>query len=824
MKKPLLLLLGMGSMASLALAQEPTPLPVEPTPRPVEPTAPGLPGTLPEAAPVAPASPTPVPGRAVRKDGPPNPNVIATTEIGIVRPELPAAEAAELYRKHTGKRVIMTSTASQVQIYFVQPGQMTNAEVAELLEISLLAEGLAIIPDQLRPNIVRMVASGPVEGTGSAPLSYIDDPLDLPQTDQLVTYKMQLENLKPDEALRVFNQVMGARAGNGRSITAVKNASSLIIAENSAIIRQLIKLKDGIDLPVKVTEEWITVVYADVDEIAENLNEIYNDRGSSSGSAVRTRRTVSAPLPGGTGNTFSSAGASGEDIPPRIIPDSRTNRLLITGKPSDIAVIKSLIEGFDQPSAAGNDFTHRLRYVRVNEFLQIAYDAIEATMVNSSAGGGGGVLGGNNRTNTQNRNTNTRPTNNRTTSTNNAAGGNGTGGSSTSLQQEDVPTAPEAQIVGKTLLVADNNANAIIVNGPPHHIELVKNLITKLDSPGQQVVISAVIGSYDLGDSMNFGMDLAKTITNASGDRGLIRFNPGGASSDTAGSSGNGVITSGGLSDLADILTASGNSGQAGLSLYGGFGDDFGVFINALEANTNFKSLNRPVVTTRNNRVARISSGRRIAIPASTSSFSGQQNTNVEYRDVTLELEVQPLINSDTEVTLNIALVRDRLTGDVQSVGSGISVPDIATEELTTNVVATSGSAIILGGLITEDFNKSKQGIPILSRIPGIGSLLSNNSNSENRSELVIILRPQIISNHHDYREFEDSFTRDSTFTTEMKDSLPAISNTMLPSTGALEKAQEAAPKKKSWWNFSGGSSTSTDKKSSEVLKFGGRR
>ncbi|MDB4435924.1 hypothetical protein N9224_00125 [Akkermansiaceae bacterium] len=814
MKNSLLLLLGMGSLSSLALAQEPTP---EPTPRPVEPTALGLPGTLPEATPAIPSTPAPLPGLALRKNGPPNPNVIATTDIGIVRPELPAAEAAELYRKHTGKRVIMTSTASQLQIYFVQPGQMTNAEVAELLEISLLNEGIAIVPDQLRPNIVRMVASGSVEGVQGAPLSYIDDPLDLPQTDQLVTYKMQLENLKPDEALRVFNQVMGARAGNGRSITAVENASSLIIAENSAIIRQLIKLKDGIDLPVKVTEEWVTVVYADVDEIAENLNEIYNDRGSSSGtSTTRTRRTVSAaPL---QASVASGAGASGEDIPPRIIPDSRTNRLLITGKPGDIAVIKSLIEGFDQPSAAGNDFVHRLRYVRVNEFLQIAYDAIEATMVNSAGGGGAGALGGNNRTNTQNR-----TTNNRTASTNNAAGRNNTGGSSTSLQQEDVPTAPEAQIVGKTLLVADNNANAIIVNGPPHHIELVKNLIAKLDSPGQQVVISAVIGSYDLGDSMNFGMDLAKTITNASGDRGLIRFNPGGASGD-AGSSGNGVITSGGLSSLAELLTASGNSGQAGLSLYGGFGDDFGVFINALEANTNFKSLNRPVVTTRNNRVARISSGRRIAIPASTSSFSGQQNTNVEYRDVTLELEVQPLINSDTEVTLNIALVRDRLTGDVQSVGSGISVPDIATEELTTNVVATSGSAIILGGLITEDFNKSKTGIPILSRIPGIGSLLSNNTSSENRSELVIILRPQIISNISDYREFEDSFERDSSFTTEIKDSLPAIRKTMLPAKGSLgDQIQEAAPKKKSWWNFSGGSPTSIHK-GSKSLKFGGGR
>ncbi|MEN8693557.1 MAG: secretin N-terminal domain-containing protein [Akkermansiaceae bacterium] len=808
MKLSYLLFLSMGS---LILAQEPSPLPVEPT-------AP-LPNTLPTASPDAPVSPTP--GRATRKDEQLDPNAIAVPSGELLaRPEMTGIDAAELYSNHTGKRVVLTSQASQVQAYFVQQGPMTNAEVAELLEITLLAEGISIVPDPTKPHIVRMVAATPRGDESGAPKQYIDDPLALPLTDQVVTYKMQFDNLKPEEALRVFQQVMGTAAGNGRGITAVKNASSLIITENSALIRQMIKLKNGIDIPVKVTEDWVTVIYADVEEIATLLNEIYNERGSSNNSATRVTRQRS-PLPGNAAAAAAaSGGGAGEDIPPRIIPDARTNRLLITGKPADIAVIKSLIGGFDQPSAEGNDFSYRLRYVRVNEFLQISYDAIEATLSQGTGAGGAGGRLGNQAQNT--RNTSSRNTTNRTNNAGGVGGSNGGGGSRTSLQQEDIPTAPEAQIVGKTLLVADNNSNSIIVNGPPHHIAIVKRLIEKLDSPGQQVVISAVIGSYSLGNNLNFGMDLAKTISKASGDSGLIRFNPGGRAAESTAGGGTGVITGGTLSGLTELLTASGNSGTAGLSLYGAFGDDFGLFVNALEENTNFKSLNRPVVTTRNNRVARISSGRRIAIPASTSSFSGQQNTNVEYRDVTLELEVQPLINSDDEVTLNISLVRDRLTDDSTAVSTGVNVPTIATEELTTNVVAQSGSCIILGGLITEDSSKTKDGIPILSRIPGIGRLFGDSAEGESRSELVILLRPQIINTRDDYQHFADGFEQDSPFTGEIKESLPPIGGSLLPRNGTLDDNTAPAPRKKPWFNQGGGRSNDEGNGNKEALKKNG--
>ena len=773
MKRSLALLFGFTVLAG---AQEPE--------KQVPP--PGIPG-FPGATPAVPEKTTPTPVLAVRASKEHDPNAIAVADgDSILRPEMTGIDASELYFLYTQKRVILTSQASTVQAYFVQKGPLTNAEAAKLLEITLLAEGLSILPDPLDPNIVRIVASGPAPPS-AAPTAYIDEAIDLPLTDQMVTYRMHFKNLKPEEALRVFQQVLGGNTPGG-SLTAVANASSLIIKENSSLIRQLIKLKEDIDVSSEITEAWIKLVYSDVDQVAEQLNEIYNQQ-SGAKSTTATRRTGAAAPPGLPAAAGGTSGA-GVDIPLRILPNTRTSRILLVGRPSDIATARALIAGYDIPSSKENQFTYRLKFLRVGEFLPIAYDAIEATLSSDAAGGaaGGaarGAAGGARANQTQN--------NRNTGSNNNAggAGGAGGGGSRTSLQAQDIPTAPEAQIVGgKTLLVANNIENSIIVNGPPHHIQIVKDLLEGLDTEGDQVVISAVIGSYGLGDNMNFGIELAQLIQGAeNGGAGRFSFDSGSGTPAT--------LDPRTLTDLAGLLTATGAGGN-GMSLYGAF-DDFGVFVNALEGTSNFKSLDRPVITTRNNRVARISSGKRIAIPANT--FTGGVNnggttTNIEYEDVVLELEIQPLINGPDKVTLEISLVRDDI-GNNRTVGE-LTVPDISTEELTTTVTVENGAAIILGGLITDDERKTVTGLPFLSRIPGIGNLFKSTTKSGGRNELVVILRPQIISNTDKYGEFRDGYETESPFTLEARESLPNTG--LLPPKGALEESElpQAAPKEES--------------------------
>jgi type II secretion system protein D len=753
MKYSLTALIGLTLIAS---AQEP-PVPDAPVPpgAPVPPVAPAVPAPVPE---IKPALPGAVAARAKNLD----PDAIVVPEgAALEHPVLTGLEAAQLYEDHTGKRVIMSSQASQAEVFFVQRGPLTNGDVAKLLKMALLMEGLAILPDPLDPELVRLMPSGPITNPGNVPMAYITDPLDLPTEDQLVTYKMFFDHLKPEEAEKIFQSAVGQLSASGK-ISAVTNASSLLITENSALIRQLIKIKKDIDVSSPIGERWVEVVFADVDEIAERLNEIYNEQGSNR-STTRTTRTNTPPAPGTTGVV-----GAGEDIPIKIIPDSRTNRILLVGRPAELISVEALVKNFDIASSHKNSAVFKLRYVRVGEFLQAAQDAITATLSENS----GSSTGRANSSRTTQTN-NSRSTQTNSSSRNSTTGGAGGGGSRTNIQAQDIPTAPESLLIGKTHLVGDNVSNSIIVNGPPHHIELIGNLVRDLDVASQQVALSAVVGSYGLSDQHNFGIDLAQILKDS------------GAGFSAAGSTSFGVpsvIDPGTLNSMSNLLAARGSEGQ-GVALYGLIGDDLGVFVNALESNTNFRTLNRTILMTRNNRVANLSSGQRIAVPSST--FTGGNvngsTTNVEYRDVVLELEIQPLINSDDEVTLEISIVKDGV-GQIRRIGE-LEVPDISTEELTTSVTVQDGSAVVLGGLITEDTGETKDGVPVLSRIPGIGRLFGFDSETKSRSELIIMIRPQIIPGTDEMVAYRERYENTSENASNAAAAFPA---SMLPETDTM--------------------------------------
>ena len=773
MKFVLSLLLG---LTAGVLAQEP-PAPAPPAPVPATPgeeatTPPSVPEPVPSVTEVQPSETpaiAPIKGRRV------DPNqIIVTANDSINEANILALKAAQLYEDFSGKRVIMTNNVAQSEVSFTMRGPLTNKEAARFLQLTLLAEGLAMIPIPEEPDIVRLVPSGPITSPNQVPKDFYDDEFKLPVDDQLVMYQMVFKYLKPEEGVKVLQSALGQLSASG-TIAAVPNASSLIITENASLIRQMIKIQKAIDVPTSVGEKWVEVVYGDVDEIAERMNEIYNEQGGSRQTTRTTRATSAPPTPVAAG-----ASTAGEEIPIRIIGVRRTSRILLFGRPADLVGAEAMIRSFDQPSSGNTRQTFRLRYLRVSEFLNIAENGITATLGDGASGQGGGRAATNQNATSRNNLSSRNSTTNRTTGQQGGQGG--ANGSRTSIQEQNIPTEPESRLVGgRTLLVADNVANTIIVNGPPHHIELVRDLITDLDSEAQQVALSAVVGSYGIGDGLNFGIDLAQALKNTGSD-----FSAAGSASFGGVPS---IIDPTTLGDLGAVLSANGASGN-GVSLYGLLGDDFGVFVNALETETKFQTLERTVLTTRNNRVALLTSGQRIAIPSSTFTGGNNQggiNTNVEYRDVQLELEIQPLINSDNQVTLEISLVRDSV-GTLRQVGD-LRVPDINTESLSTSVTVRDGSAVILGGIMTTTSSDASGGIPILSRIPGIGRIFGSNDVTSNESELIIMIQPRIMVSQAELDSFRSDYSGLSKSTQEAEGFLPPR-RSMLPTPDQIQSKE----------------------------------
>ena len=158
------------------------------------------------------------------------------------------------------------------------------------------------------------------------------------------------------------------------------------------------------------------------------------------------------------------------------------------------------------------------------------------------------------------------------------------------------------------------------------------------------------------------------------------------------------------------------------------------------------------MIFTSNNKEAIIASGQEIAVPTETISSLTTNNgstgltSNVEYKDVVLQLEVVPLINSENEVTLDIVQRIDNVVAGSNTTVANNQVPTIATRKIKSTVSAPNNSTIVLGGLITQDSSKSDSNIPYLSRIPVIGALFRSRTLSGDRSELIILMHPEVVN------------------------------------------------------------------------------
>lgn len=775
---------GLLALAT-AVAQDPAApdAPQIPPSVPVQPAAPGGPQGPRPSFPGGRQGPAAAAAQQVNQDNIPLPERKKTEPI--INPKLNGNELAGLYREYTGRRVVVSSQAALAEFSFVQDASpkdpLTYAKISELLKMAALIEGFVFVPSGEGVDKL-LFAGAALANPKGAGIRVFNETDELPVDDEVITYVMTLRYLKPDQAAQVFTQIVG-QLGSYGSIAPIANASAVIITENTSLIRKLIQLREEIDkASSEVSTRFIKVQYADVTELAETLNELLGAQQQAQRTAgIQRTDNVPIQVPGsipgaGVAGQGGNRSSGGEDTPVQIVPDPRTNRIFAMGRPVDLVFVEGLVREFDTKTDEKNFLRRKLRFLSAADFLPIAGDALNRAFSNNGQGGGGGGAGasganfgqgGGNRTggntggtsgrtNTSASNRGSTSSGSRTGATGGSSfgggggtGGGGTGGTSSSgagLSESNVSTAPVSVLVGRTLLVADNITNSIIVQGPPASVEVIERLLEQVDVRADQVMISTVFGQLTLNDKLNYGVSYLSTFSrNDARDDGGI-----------AGSSN----ATGALVNPSSLLTPTTIPGTAasgltafpatgGLALYGKIGSNFNVYLNALQSTGNFTVLSRPSIYTANNKMGMISSGQQIAVPTGTYNNtginSGGLQTNIEYKDVVLKLEVIPLINSEHEITLQISLVSDEV-GEPQTVGE-LTVPTIITREMTTTVTVPNNETVVLGGLIITRERNGKSGIPILSKIPGLGALFSTTTKDKEKSELLIFMQPSIVRN-----------------------------------------------------------------------------
>ena len=653
---------------------------------------------------------------------------------------------------------------------------VTKAEAIRLLESTLLLNGYAFIA--VGTNSVKVINTA---GGGKNPRSegvlLITNESELPEGEVIASYVMQLTHLAADDAVEIFDKFI-FRHSYG-SIVSIPVANQVVITESSTLIRRLIEVKNLIDIPApEKTSKFITLAQANADRVVELITKILDKRkeGGGAGSVKAATGPATQPpavgLPppvGGTTGVTISGGKMGFGGDIQLIADTRTNRILVIASPYDFASIKDLIEQFDIAVELTDPYEHPLNYVAATDMLQVLGD-----MLKEAGDEGGDSAAGDSK------------------SIGKVSGGIATGGvvapgsssssSSSSGRKADVLSEPgeeqaaESLIVGKTKLIADNRANSILVIGQPEAKDKVKAILTKLDKKPMQVYLATVIGQLQVTNDDQFAVNILQKYiggprTGAASVAGGKPFISG--TKTVYGVNDNGDPTKQEQTGTTPISPAAATLAQMsqvavgalpGMQIATFIAGSIDLYINALTKTTRFRIASRPAVFTANNKKATIYNGKKIAVPTSTvttlggggsaTATSGSQQSNIQYQDVVLKIEVVPLINSAKEISLQIVQTNDNIApGQSQNVGGGVAVPDILTQELNTTVIVPDRATVLLGGLVTQQDAKNVAGVPFLSTIPLMGNLFKSTSDTTNRQELVVMIQPTVVQNNSELDE-----------------------------------------------------------------------
>jgi type IV pilus assembly protein PilQ len=309
------------------------------------------------------------------------------------------------------------------------------------------------------------------------------------------------------------------------------------------------------------------------------------------------------------------------------------------------------------------------------------------------------------------------------------------------LQATELMTALRQNLSARGLMQISQGTNALVVRDTETKMAVLKQLIEGLDLEVPQVQIEARIVQADTVYARGLGVQWG--IQNA--DFGPNSFsavgNLTGAFAPVAGT-GATVIPRDFLVNLPAQV--------AGLPSVPGIGYTFGKLapgfaldlrLSAGELLGLAKVIAAPKITTLDKREAKISQGE--SIPFQTTSLQGTQTTFV---DANLELNVTPQITSrDPREVGKQIMMRVRATRNAVGARSNPAGPSIDRREANTQVIVRDGETMVIGGVFIDTQNNNVQGVPYLSRIPVLGWLFKNKTESVSKQELLIFLTPSIV-------------------------------------------------------------------------------
>ncbi len=503
------------------------------------------------------------------------------------------------------------------------------------------------------------------------------------QEDRIVTQIVALDRANPDEIKRVLDPII-SRAS---SVLSYPPAGILIITDYLSNIKRLQEIIKALDVEGAGDQiSYIPMVNASASEVVKSLTTIFQQR----------RANVTAI---------------------KIVPDSRTNSIIVLASIADTESVRKLVAFMDKdvPRGESNIQVYRLQNSLAEDLAKVLNSIIKETGATTAAAG------------------------------------------SAAAAQKTI-----APVVSKNVqVVADKATNTLVIMAEREDYKVLENIIKQLDVPRAMVYIEALIMEVNANKAFSIG-----TEWRGLSDTGQLAGKEGTASAAFIGSGGAGTTTNpGGYSILDGLVTAT-TAGAIG-AFPGGFsmgvigagikiGDvifpSIGAVIRAYKTDSEVSILSTPQIMTLDNEEAEINVGsnvpyvtRQDQTNTATPTTNYTNYSNYEYKDVGVILNITPHINEGNFVRLKIAQKVTKVT----SVSAG-GAPTTLKREAKTMVVVKDSETVVIGGMVGDSTQDNTYKVPLFGDIPLLGWFFKTNSKSREKTNLYVFITPHIVRTQQD--------------------------------------------------------------------------
>jgi len=591
--------------------------------------------------------------------------------------------------KLTGKSFIVTTDLSRKKVTIISEEEVTIEEAYRAYLSALEMNDLTVVPVG---KFLKIVSSrdAPKMSLHTYAGKYA------PSSDEFITRIHHLKYINAQEISRSLQSLV-----NPRSMVAYEATNSLIVTDTGANIQRLVEILEHLDIQgFEEKLEVIKIHHASAKDIADQLNNFLDTAGKGR-SGPQSRFAPPSVTTGSEG---------GESIS-KIIPDPRTNHIIVKANDQGIEKLKDLISKLDVPVRGGGKI--HVYYLQNSSAEKVS--ATLSKLVTSSRGA-------------------SRP---------------------------GLPTSGDLEFEGEIKITGDQETNSIVVTSSLQDFSTIKDVIRKLDIPRKQVYVEAYILEISIAKSKALGLSYTAGVPAAGFKNGLVGGFSGTQPNSlesvldptkflTPGSGVLGFVTSG----FTEIKLSDGQTRKI---------PNATALVRALATDANSNLLSAPQILALDNEESTIEVSEKIPTLAGTTlTATGLTQQNIQREPIGLTLKIKPQINPTSKV---VRLEIDQVIEDISNrkPPSDIQGQTFASTKraMKSTVLVKDQDTVVIGGLLKDNVNETSSKVPLLGDIPILGWLFKSTSQEIVKTNLMLLLTPNIIAEYGDFRKLFDQKMKD---------------------------------------------------------------